>query len=259
MSLERKLFKLRNIIGGRLGITKPQVNLSGFVAGADEVASLKASDSEIFNHFFAREGRLVHKWAHYLQIYENYFDRFRHTPLKFLEIGVFDGGSLDFWRRYFGAQATIVGIDINPECAQRVTSPNFVRIGSQDDPAFLARISEEFGPFDIVLDDGSHLGWHQIASFKELFPRVKAGGLYVIEDTHTSYWPDHHGGIRRSNTAIALGKSLVDDIHGWYHAEAERAWAKSEIPAIHFYDSVIVVEKHERSRPAMITGGKPRS
>ena len=69
--------------------------------------------------FFENRGRPVHKWQHYLDIYERNLACYRDRPLFFLEIGIFDGGSLDMWRRYFGAEATIVGIDINQDCATR--------------------------------------------------------------------------------------------------------------------------------------------
>ena len=103
-----------------------------------------------------------------------------------IEIGVFEGGSLDMWQRYLGADASIVGIDINPGCADRVDPPNVVHIGSQADRAFLEGVVAEFGAPELILDDGSHIARHQRASFEILFPLLQDGGLYIIEDTHTS-------------------------------------------------------------------------
>ena len=104
-------------------------------AEADAVS--RQADGELAKLFFSHSGRIVHKWVHYLDIYDRHFGRFRNTPVKFLEIGVAQGGSLEIWRKYFGPDATIFGVDVNPVCASSVTSPNQVRIGSQDDPAFL--------------------------------------------------------------------------------------------------------------------------
>ena len=87
---------------------------------------------------FGNPGRPVHKYST-TSLSTTPTSRFRDTEFRMLEIGVWKGGSLDMWRRYFGASATIVGIDVNPECAQVVDSPNVVRIGSQDDPDFLLR------------------------------------------------------------------------------------------------------------------------
>ncbi|RYZ66060.1 MAG: class I SAM-dependent methyltransferase [Proteobacteria bacterium] len=259
MAFERKLYKLYNLIGSKLGLVEKPVDIATFGTTDERLAEMAVAASsgsdDMMRLFFAHEGRPVHKWMHYLPIYDRWFSRARGTPVKFLEIGVLDGGSLDFWRRYFGPEATIVGIDNNPACADRVTPPNIVRIGSQADPQFLEQLAKELGPFDFILDDGSHVGWHQSASFNALFAHVKVGGLYIIEDTHTSYFANHDGGYRRHSSAIELGKTLVDDLHGWYHRHETRPWAKSEIPAVHFYDSMIVVEKDRHPRPQMLRGG----
>lgn len=107
------------------------------------------------------------------------------------------------WRDYFGPSATIFGIDIDPECAKHVTAPNHVRIGSQDDPAFLKRVIAELGMSDIILDDASHIGPHQRASFDVLFSLLKENGLYIIEDMHSFYLHGfYEGGFRRKGTGI---------------------------------------------------------
>src|SRR5690349_839743 len=95
------------------------------------------SKTDLGDIFFSHSGRLIHKWAHYLDHYDRHFAKYRNTPVKMLEIGVSKGGSLEMWREYFGPQAVIYGIDVDPECASRVDAPNQVRIGSQDDPTFL--------------------------------------------------------------------------------------------------------------------------
>jgi hypothetical protein len=202
---------------------------------------------------YQHEGRLVHKWLHYPDLYDRHFVPFRGTPLKMLEIGVFEGGSLEIWRRYFGVEATIYGIDINPDCADRVSEPNQVRIGSQADPAFLRSVVEEMGALDIVLDDGSHIAAHQWASFETLFPMMKEGGLYVIEDLHTSYWPGfHQGGYRRAGSAIEMIKSMIDDLHGWYHRKNARTAAGGSVAGIHIYDSIVFIEKRLATPPQHI-------
>jgi hypothetical protein len=159
------------------------------------------------------------------------------------------------WRRYFGAQATIVGIDINKECANRVDPPNMVRIGSQADPKFLQSVINEFGAPDVVLDDGSHMASHQRASFDSIFNSVKDGGHYIIEDMHTSYWPEWEGGYKRGGSAIEYVKQMIDDMHAWYHKRPTATSARDEIGAIHVYDSVTVIEKRRKRRPGMLRGG----
>jgi hypothetical protein len=206
--------------------------------------------------FFSHRGRTIHKWVHYLEIYERHFAKYRDTPVKMLEIGVFKGGSLELWREYFGAAATIFGIDINPKCADCVMAPNQVRIGSQADPLFLQKVILEMGTPDIVLDDGSHIGSHQRKSFDTLFPLLNPGSLYVIEDLHTSYWTEPFGGgYRRADTAIGHVKQMIDDMHAWYHDNPTMSPAKTEVGAIHVYDSVVVIEKSIRRQPGHIQVG----
>ena len=106
---------------------------------------------------------MVHKWHHYLPIYEKYFSPYRDVAPKFLEIGVSKGGSLALWRKYFGSKATIFGIDRDLACQALDGENGQVRIGSQDDPDFLKNVVSEMGGVDIILDDGSHayFGFHR--------------------------------------------------------------------------------------------------
>lgn len=202
--------------------------------------------------FFGPKTRLVDKWLHYLPVYEKHFGPYRDTDLKFLEIGVFKGGSLEMWRKYFGPNSKICGIDIDPACADYETPGTTVRIGSQADPEFLRTVVDELGAPDIILDDGSHVAAHQDASFRTLFPLLKDGGLYVIEDLHTAYWPQWEGGYRRKGTAIELVKTMIDDMHGWYHDLGTSTPGQTEIGAIHVYDSMVFIEKQKKQRPAYI-------
>jgi cephalosporin hydroxylase len=210
-------------------------------------------------YFFENTGRLAHKWVHFLPVYDRVLADYRDRPVTMLEVGVAQGGSLEMWRHFFGPSATIYGVDINPDCAERFDPPNEVRIGSQADPAFLRRVVEEAGPPDIILDDGSHVASHQRATFDALFPLLKVGGLYMIEDLHTAYWPNFGGGYRRAGTAIELVKDLIDDQHAWYHGRGERAAPRASIGSIQVFDSIVVIEKAERQRPGHVkTGGGAR-
>src|SRR6056297_2733088 len=81
--------------------------------------------------FSQNDGPTVHKWHHYIPLYDTYFSRYRNTNVRFLEIGVAEGGSLQMWRKYFGPSATIFGIDIDEGCARLNGHSAQVRIGSQ--------------------------------------------------------------------------------------------------------------------------------
>jgi hypothetical protein len=143
---------------------------------------------------------------------------------------VAQGGSLSLWRRYFGPEALLFGIDIDDRCRQFDKRDAHVRIGSQDDPAFLRSVVSEMGGVDVVLDDGSHMASHQLTSFQVLFPLLNEGGVYICEDLHAAYSPALDGGYRRSGTFIEVAKQIVDDIHADFHDPAIRAWRASLHP-----------------------------
>ena len=194
--------------------------------------------------FFENKERLVHKWLHYLPIYDRSLGPYAGSAVRMLEIGVYQGGSLDLWRKFLGPGAVIFGIDIDAGCAQFDGIAGKVRIGSQDDPVFLRKIVQEMGGLDIVLDDGSHVASHQRASFEVLFPLLSDSELYIIEDLHTSYWPWLGGGLRRKGTGIEFLKSKIDDMHRHYlDKDMNSEKFIPEIESIQFFDSIAVVVK----------------
>jgi hypothetical protein len=263
--ISNPLAQARNLMGKRAGdidpkaLTMPEWNalLERQSLPSTQAANLlsKASN-DIERIIYSHQGRVIHKWTHYPEIYDRYFSRYRNTPVTMLEIGVFKGGSLELWRKYFGSAATIFGVDIDPACAEYVCAPNQVRIGSQADPDFLNAVIVEMGPPDIILDDGSHVGRHQEISFRTLFPSLKYGGLYIIEDLHTSYWGGaFEGGYKCKGSAIELVKQMIDDMHGWYHKHDTITPAKTDIGAIHMFDSIVIIEKAKRDAPFNIKVG----
>jgi Methyltransferase domain len=254
------MLKIKTLARGAaeaIGLRSPNNPTGPFEMTADEAAALRAQPpTDLHRAFFTRSKRPAHKWRQYLEVYDRHLSIYRNRPFFLLEIGVMDGGSLEMWRRYFGADATIVGIDINPECANRVDHPNQVRIGSQDDRDFLHKIVKEFGAPDVVLDDGSHIATHQRASFEILFPKLKDDGLYIIEDLHTAYWGgEWEGGFRRKGTAMELVKQMMDDMHSWYHQERAMTPARDFIDGIHVYDSIVVLQKRRKTKPGFLEGG----
>jgi hypothetical protein len=132
------------------------------------------------------------KLAIYLAEYERLFGPMRDAPLRLLELGVKFGASMFLWSEYF-PKATIVGLDIadKPKDFPSWRRVHFVQ-GSQDDPVALdACATVAGGPFDIIVDDASHVGRLSAASFAHLFPRhLKAGGFYVVEDICTAFLPE---------------------------------------------------------------------
>lgn len=220
----------------------------------------RSPGNDLFHYFANNPGRLIYKWLHYFDIYERHFQPFRNREIKFLEIGVFHGGSLQMWKNYFGHRAQVVGVDINPQCKAFEEEGIQIEIGSQDDPDFLEQVARKHGPFDIILDDGGHTMVQQLISFEYLYSHVRPDGLYVCEDIHTSYWKDYGGGYRKPNTFIEHSKLLIDQLHAWHSRDRESFQIDSfthSAYGLHFYDSVLVIEKRMMTPPSARSTGRP--
>ena len=139
-------------------------------------------------------------------------------------------------------------LDIDPACKAFEVSGLTVEIGDQSDGIFLQDVATKHGPFDIIIDDGGHKMHQQIASFNALWPRLSDGGLYVVEDTHTSYWPGFGGGFRAQKSFVEFSKDLIDRMHSWYTDQDDifpfHPIAKA-LSSVQFYDSMVVFEKTE--------------
>jgi hypothetical protein len=217
---------------------------------ANDVRSKYGPGGDLVDIFAGTVGPGIDKWHHYVPLYERYMGPWRNRPLRFLEIGVFRGGSLKMWRDYFGPEAVIFGIDINPKCAKFNGKAAQVRIGSQADPAFLNSVIDEMGGVDVVLDDGSHQMPHVQASLNALFPRLSIGGTYIIEDLHTAYWERWGGGTDAPANFFNTVRAMVDDLHRWYHDKpVVQTATASGVTGIHIHDSMVVLDKGTVHRP----------
>jgi hypothetical protein len=156
-----------------------------------------------------------------------------------LEIGVggyltpdLGGESMRMWCNYF-PRAHIYGIDLEPKQID-TTAHMTVLQADQSDPESLRAAIAGCPPFDLIVDDGSHIGAHVITTFETLFERVAPGGLYAIEDLWTSYDPHYGGGAPGiDGTGLALARTLLDDLN----------LRRRPIAAIHAYEQLLIVEK----------------
>lgn len=221
----------------------------------DIIANSYGTDKSSFMHNYAVK-------------YEKYLPFKRYDKLKMLEIGVLRGESLKAWKDYF-YRSEIIGIDIMPECKKYEENRIIIEIGSQVDEVFLNNVSVKHGPFDMILDDGSHMCSHQIYSFEHLFASIKSGGVYVVEDAFTSYWPWFTAyGIDNSEhlkngTTIDYFKKLIDDVNFrgleyrenqnevWYRKESNlipysqktQPSCRVDIESINFLNGIIIITK----------------
>ncbi len=213
----------------------------------------------LWQDFLTNDGKVIHKWVHYFPIYERHFSWYCNKSLTFLEIGVAKGGSLPMWQRFFGPLAKIVGVDIEEKCKAHEAAGIFVRIGDQADERFLQSVIDEFGVPDVVLDDGSHRMEQTARSFQFLYPLMPKNAVYMVEDLHTSYWPEFGGGMENPNTFVNLSKSFVDRLNA-DHSRGQIApdFITRQTFGISFYDSIVVFEKGDVWRKeAPRTGRRP--
>lgn len=215
--------------------------------------------SDLEKYFRINTGRLIHKCSHYFDIYERHFNRFRNKDVVIIEIGVSHGGSLQMWKDYFGKDAKIYGIDIDPRCKSFEEENIKIFIGSQSDRDFLRSIKKSIPKADIIIDDGGHTMKQQIVSYEELIDHVKDDGVYLIEDLHTSYWALFGGGHKRRNSFIEYSKNFIDFLNA-YHSEQSSLkvdkFTKS-VDSLHYYDSILVIEKRIKERPIDESTGVP--
>jgi hypothetical protein len=174
------------------------------------------------------------KHSTYFEAYDDLFARFRGKPITFVEIGILGGGSLFMWREFFGPEARIIGVDLDPNAAKWEKDGFEIFIGSQSDPAFWQEVIKQVGSMDIVLDDGGHTYEQQIVTTECLIENIKDGGLLVVEDTHTSYMS---GFGPRKYSFIKYVARFIDRINSRFHqidAESDtRAWS------IRIYESIV--------------------
>ena len=129
---------------------------------------------------------------HYYEVYDEIFYPFKEKTIKFLEVGVFKGASTAAFDDYF-SKGEIFGLDIfvrtKPEdlpVLQR-DSVHWIK-GDSMDGNIRESIKSKFGntiEFDFILDDGAHYPLSNELTFKNLFPLLKPGGIFIIEDV----WP----------------------------------------------------------------------
>jgi demethylmacrocin O-methyltransferase len=127
--------------------------------------------------------------------------KWRYRKVKLREVGILNGESLLAWRAFFPF-GTIIGCDIEPKKQFSVGKIKTYLV-DQSSRSDLESLSEKEGPFDVIVDDGSHQNDHQILTFYKLFWTLRDGGIYIIEDVQTSFWPVVYGGAHVQDPAFA--------------------------------------------------------
>lgn len=190
------------------------------------------------------------KWLPYFPVYEKHFSKFVGRSPVVVEVGVQGGGSMQMWRSYFGQDAKIYGIDIDERIIEH--KPNYdenikLFVGDQSKREFWENFLKEVPEIDVFIDDGGHLMDQQIMTLECVFPHIKEGGLYLCEDTHTSY---RFNNYKDAYTFTNYCKKLTDLINNEHIIYSDRFIQEAienykGLYSISFYNSMIVMEKEK--------------
>lgn len=212
---------------------------------------LKAMNLTELAQHFGTDKYGVHRYTPH---YERHLEHLRSRTFTMLEIGIGGysregkgGASLRMWKHFF-PKAQIIGLDIRDKSF--VDAPRITTIqGSQVDEELLERIVKEHGPFEVIVDDGSHRPEHIRETFRILFPLLADGGIYAIEDTQTSYWPTWGGSEDLDDPTRTMGlvKSLLDGLNyeEWADESYEPSYSDLHVVAVHAYHNLVILEKGE--------------
>lgn len=201
------------------------------------------------------------KWDPYFDVYELYFSKYIGKPITFVEVGVQRGGSIEMWRKFFGPDAKIIGIDFDPTVAQladKFDENTELVLGDQADPNFWRWFFEKYPAIDVFLDDGGHTMPQQITTLECVFPHIKLGGTYLCEDTVTSYFSEfeqiaYESRLYNPNSFMEYSKRIIDLLN-YNHIEAkDRPKIRYKtvemfqgLSSMHFYESMVVFLKNGR-------------
>lgn len=218
----------------------------------DELCSHADELSSMEKEFLLGKHNRSFKWLHYFEVYNRHFGRYIGKEVTLLEVGVNKGGSLQIWKKVLGPKAKIIGVDITPACKELEEDQISIYIGSQEDREFWKKVKSEIPKVDILIDDGGHYMNQQIVTFEEMYEHVKDDGVYICEDTGTSYNPaKYNSGYKKSNTFIEYSKNFIDYIHAWFSQEDSlkiNDYTRS-MHSLHYYPGILVIEKHQMHEP----------
>jgi glycosyltransferase involved in cell wall biosynthesis len=207
-------------------------------------------------------GKVSDKWSLYLTEYDRLFNDYRDKPVRLLEIGIQNGGSLEIWSKYFSNASALIGCDINPDCVRlSYDDPRIdLIIGDANAPEIREQVFQRSPQFDLIIDDGSHLSRDIIKTFSLYFSSVVEGGVFIAEDLHCSYWDKFEGGLFDPYSSISFFKRLADVINHehWGMPKARSdilrgiftkygcgvdAEALTQVHSVEFINSMCVVRK----------------
>jgi hypothetical protein len=213
---------------------------SNLANGTSSVQRVEAAHNPLRLHFDnVRQGPGVWKWLHYFDLYHRHLARFVGRDVNVVEIGVYSGGSLAMWHKYFGGRCHVHGVDIQPECRAYADAHTTIHIGDQGDRAFWRQFRAAAPALDVVIDDGGHQPEQQMVTLEELLPHLRPGGVFICEDVH-----------KAGNRFAAFTHALADALNAYAPSSSHGLTSQprpfqSVIESVHHYPFAVVIEKRE--------------
>jgi hypothetical protein len=209
----------------------------------DPPTSEPEQDNPLWQYFQNHhEGPGVWKWEHYFPVYHRHLEKFIGRNPKIVEVGIFSGGSLRMWAKYFGG-CEVYGVDIEEACRVYESEHVHVFIGDQADRGFWAQFRKNVPKIDVLIDDGGHLPQQQRVTLECMLPHLRNGGVYICEDV---------GGIHNLFATYATGivgelnRESQEGAGGDRPSEFQRANF-----SIHFYPYMVVIERADVPIPRL--------
>jgi hypothetical protein len=254
MKILKRLFKaffwmLRNFkstlksIENGMYVQKGQQYASNYTEIQKSYSNIKVEYNPLQIYFDNHsEGHGIWKWTHYFDIYHRHFSKFIGKEVHIIEVGIYSGGSLPMWQKYFGDRCTVHGIDIVKDCLKYQDENKNVKIyiGDQESREFWREFKSKVPKIDILVDDGGHLSGQQIVTLEEMLPHISPGGVFLCEDL-----------CGNNNKFVSYVNGLQHELNNIIHFPDKDQSSKNklfqqQISSIHQYPFVCVIEKREK-------------
>ena len=186
------------------------------------------------------------KYTSYMKAYKDLMGNLNSPPKVIVEIGIANGGSLELWRRVFGDQVRIIGVDLNPNAVKLRNLGYEVLIADMGTSAGWNKLHDLLGneKVTILIDDGGHTNPQQIFSISRGIPLLAPGGYLFIEDFHSAFMADF-GNPSRFSSWNFLAELAEDFQKNHFKVLKTVQFPKivSQVESFHYYLSLVAIKK----------------
>jgi len=185
------------------------------------------------------------KYDSYFATYETLLQKYVDREVTIVEVGIFNGGSLFMWRKFFGPKARIIGIDLNPDAREWEKHGFEIYIGDQSSDTFWTELFQKVGKVDVLIDDGGHTNRQQIVTSHYAIQNINDGGVLIVEDVHTNYFREFGNPSRYS--FVNFAHRIVDGINSRsYSLRRIYTQYSSRVYSVSFFESMVAFQIDSR-------------